>query len=308
MTARGLLPEERRGKLKELLLRESRAIRLMECHNGLSAIVANNASARGADGEKREFDGLWISGLSESASRGLPDIELQGMLSRVALIREISGVTDKPIVVDGDTGGTIDQLQYFIRTLEADGVSALIIEDKVFPKNNSLDHTKAQVLEDPEIFARKIEQGKAAQRSKDFLLIARTEALVAGDEMGNALMRAERYALAGADAIVIHSRSKSPDEVLEFSRRFQEICASRKIQVPLVSIPTIYNSITERELYKAGFRMVIHANHLMRSAYLAMQATAEKILAHDRSLEVESQCVPLATLFQVIEGARNGDK
>lgn len=280
----------------------------MEAHNGLSGMIANGTAVTLADGTRKSFDGIWLSGLTESASRGLPDIELQGMLARASLIREICGVTQKPIVVDGDTGGTHEQLQYYIRMLEAQGVSALIIEDKVFPKNNSLDFEKPQVLAGPESFARKIAEGKKAIASPDFMLVARIEALVAGKEMGDALMRAETYLHAGADAIVIHSRSKQPDEVLEFAAGYQSICKKAGRSVPLISIPTIYNSITEERLYAAGFSMVIHANHLLRSAYVAMKSVAESILMNSRSLEIEPKCATLAELFKVIEDQQSGGR
>lgn len=299
------LPEMRRGILRDRLTTANGPVRILEAHNGLSAIVANEAAITLPSGESKGFDGIWISGLTESASRGLPDIELQGMLGRMALVREVLTVTDKPIVVDGDTGGAVDQLRYLIRMLEGMGVSALIIEDKVFPKSNSLDADKPQILEVPDVFARKIMAGKQAQLSHDFLLIARIESLIAGTGMADALLRAEKYVLAGADAIVIHSRAQDPREVFEFAAGFQEIARKLDREVPLVCIPTIYNSVTEADLYAAGFKLIIHANYLLRSAYVAMKATAEAILEHDRSLEVEPWCVPLTSLFKSVEQAKH---
>lgn len=291
------LPENRRGLLRALLSAE-RPIRILEAHNGLSALIANHATAS-RDGQTKGFDGIWISGLAETASRGLPDIELQGMMARMALIREIAAVTDKAIVVDGDTGGTIEQLQYHIRTLESLGVSALVIEDKVFPKNNSLDLVKPQILEDKDRFAHKINEGKKAQQSPDFMLIARIEALIAGEGLEEALDRAEAYVHAGADALVIHSRERTPDEVLAFAERTRSLPWGRKI--PLVAIPTTYGSITEDALFEAGFGLVIYANFLLRSAFVAMKQAAETILASGRTEEAESLCCSLTELFQTIE-------
>jgi phosphoenolpyruvate phosphomutase len=308
MFLRSILPENRRAILKRKVLEGKRPVRIMESHNGFSAMVANDAEIRLPDGSTKSFDGIWVSGLTESSSRGLPDIELQGMLSRADLVREIAAVTDKPILVDGDTGGSVDQLQYYVRMLESLGVSALVIEDKVFPKSNSLDFNKPQVLEDPEVFARKIVAGRKVRLSSDFMLVARIEALVAGNEMGDAVMRAEHYLRAGADAIVIHSRKKTPDEILEFGRQYAGLKTKLGLSAPLISIPTTYNSITEEQLFSAGFDLVIHANHLLRSAYVAMKATAESILQNSRSLEVEPRCASLTALFDVIESADDRSK
>lgn len=304
MFMKNTLPETRRGILRALLESARGPVRILEAHNGLSAIVANETAICLPSGESKAFDGIWISGLTESASRGLPDIELQGMLARMNLIREVLTVTDKPLVVDGDTGGGVEQLRYHVRLLEGMGVSALIIEDKVFPKNNSLDVEKSQVLEDPDVFARKIVAGKEAQLSQDFMLIARIESLIAGSGLQDALLRAEKYSRAGADAIVIHSRSEAPQEVFEFAAGFKELCRAQNREVPLVCIPTIYNSITEDALYAAGFKLIIHANYLLRSAYVAMKATAESILENGRSLEAEPWCAPLTSLFKSVEQAK----
>lgn len=293
------LPENRRGLLRALLSAE-RPVRILEAHNGLSALIANHATAS-RDGQTKGFDGIWISGLAETASRGLPDIELQGMMARMALIREIALVTDKAIVVDGDTGGTPEQLQYHIRTLESLGVSALVIEDKVFPKNNSLDRVKPQVLEDKDRFAHKIAEGKKAQQSPDFMLIARIEALIAGEGLEEALDRAQAYVRAGADALVIHSREQTPDEVLAFAERYRSLAGTWGRSVPLVAIPTTYGSITEEALFEAGFGLVIYANFLLRSAFVAMKQAAETILASGRTEEAESLCCSLKELFQTIE-------
>ncbi len=297
MFLKGTLPDRRRGRLQELMAESGRQLRLLEAHNGASAKIVSETAVVQPDGSVKGFDGIWVSSLTESASRGLPDIELQGMTSRLDLVREMLTVTDKPIVVDGDTGGTIDQLSYTIRSAETLGVSALIIEDKVFPKANSLDVTRAQILEDPEVFARKIAAGKEAQLSDSFLLIARIESFIAGQGLADALMRSERYLQAGADGIVIHSRSKTPDEVRSFALAMRDLGQGRWADRPLGAIPTTYNSITESALYHSGFRFVIHANYLLRSALVAMRGTAETILRYDRSAEAEARCSSLTSFF-----------
>jgi 2-methylisocitrate lyase-like PEP mutase family enzyme len=203
--------------------------------------------------------------------------------------------------MDGDTGGTIDQLKYHLRDLEILGASGLIIEDKVFPKNNSLDFNKQQVLEQPEIFAEKIRHGKSALRSPDFMLIARIEALVAGRSLQESLLRARHYLLAGADAIVIHSRSKTAEEVVAFAKGYADLTQTIQIKKPLIAIPTLYNSTPEHELQTAGFDLIIYANYLLRSAYQAMKETAAQILQNGRSLEVENKCVSLGELFSLFD-------
>ena len=202
-------------------------------------------------------------------------------------------VTDKPMIVDGDTGGDANTFEYTVSKLERAGVSAVIIEDKVFPKRNSLEAGVQQNLQDPEIFAQKIRRGKSIQKSSEFMIIARIESLIAGKPMEDALDRATQYLKAGVDGIMIHSKSKSPDEILEFAEKYKVILKDLKLDKPLVCVPTTYNLITEDELSAAGFSIVIYANHLLRSAYQAMTETAKTILRDQRSLEADPLCTPV---------------
>ena len=177
-----ILPEDRRGKLKTLLA-EGKLVRVLEAHNGLSGIVADHARIEGTSNGKmvtREFDAIWESSLTDSASKGHPDIEVISFDSRLHTINEILAVTSKPMIVDGDTGGDPRAFEYTVSKLERAGVSAVIIEDKVFPKRNSLESGTTQTLEDPEIFGQKIKRGKEVQMTKDFMIIARLESLIAG--------------------------------------------------------------------------------------------------------------------------------
>ncbi|PIQ95484.1 MAG: phosphoenolpyruvate mutase [Nitrospinae bacterium CG11_big_fil_rev_8_21_14_0_20_56_8] len=297
-----ILPEQRRGKLRALL-EQGRQIRALEAHNGISGIIVNSVKVEGeCDGKPviREFDAIWESSLTDSASKGHPDIEVVGIDSRLQTIFEILAVTNKPMIVDGDTGGDPNNFEYLVSKLERAGVSAVIIEDKVFPKRNSLETGTQQTLEDPAAFAQKIRRGKKTQLTRDFMIIARIEALIAGKSMSEALERARVYLKAGVDGIMIHSKSEKPDEILEFAKQYALIQKELEIRRPLVCVPTTYNQITEDELGEAGFNIVIHANHLLRSAYKSMEEVAKTLLLNQRSFEADPQCAPVRSIFQAV--------
>ena len=211
-----ILPEARRGKLKALLDR-GKIVRVLEAHNGLSGIIANNACIEGQSNEvpvQREFDAIWESSLTDSASKGHPDIEIVSFDSRLQSINEILAVTHKPMIVDGDTGGDANNFEYMVTKLERAGVSAVIIEDKVFPKRNSLEPGVQQTLQEPEVFAQKIHRGKSVQISSDFMIIARLESLIAGKSVDDAISRAQIYLETGADGVMIHSKEKDPAQIM----------------------------------------------------------------------------------------------
>jgi len=297
-----ILPEQRRGKLKALL-ETGKIVRVLEAHNGLSGIIANMAEVTGeSDGQAvvRQFDAIWESSLTDSASKGHPDIEVVTFDSRLQSINEILAVTDKPMIVDGDTGGDANAFEYTVSKLERAGVSAVIIEDKVFPKRNSLEAGVQQNLQEPEVFAQKIRRGKSIQKSSEFMIIARIESLIAGKSMEDALSRARKYLQAGVDGIMIHSKSKNPDEILEFAEKYQVVLNDLNLKKPLVCVPTTYNKITEDELSSAGFNIIIYANHLLRSAYLAMMETAKTLLRNQRSLEADPLCAPVREIFKIV--------
>ena len=267
--------ELRRAKLRRLLsLRPY--IRAMEVSNGLSALIVENVkSVDEKTMSVREYDAFWISSLCDSSFKGKPDIELVDWSSRMETIDEVMEVSTKPIIVDGDTGGRIEHFTYTVKTLERAGVSAIIIEDKTGLKQNSLLGTDAmQILDDPQDFAKKINAGKQAQVTRDFMVIARLESLIAGMGIDDAIERAKVYVEAGADGIMIHSRHKDGKEIREFMRRFREYSAD----IPIVMVPTSYNHLYEEELNEIGANVIIHANHLLRSAYPAMLRTAQRIL------------------------------
>jgi phosphoenolpyruvate phosphomutase len=296
------LPEDRRGKLKALLT-QGKLVRVMEAHNGISGIVADTTCVEGTSGDQsvtRQFDAIWESSLTDSASKGHPDIEVISFDSRLHSINEILTVTQKPMIVDGDTGGDPNTFEYMVSKMERAGVSAVIIEDKVFPKRNSLEAGTTQTLQEPEVFAQKIKRGKKIQATDDFMIIARIESLIAGTGMEDALNRARIYLLAGVDGIMIHSKSKQPDEIMEFAGKYQSLLKELEMSKPLVCVPTTYNNILEEELQAAGFQVIIYANHFLRAAYKAMRDTAKSILSNQRSLEADPLCAPVREIFDAV--------
>jgi len=290
--------DSRRKKLK-YLLSQKKFIRVMEVHSGISGLIAESVSIDTPEG-KIEFDAFWESSLTDSAVKGLPDAEIVGNYSRIHTIEEVMNVTSKPIIVDGDTGGASSQFEYFVRQLERIGVSAVIIEDKIFPKRNSLDQEAKQTLEDPIQFSQKIEWGKAAQITQDFMIIARLESLIANFGLDDALKRAKMYINAGADGIMIHSKEEHPDQVIEFSKKYNELCQEIGRRPFLVCVPSTYNLIKDKNLADYGFNIIIHANHLLRASIQAMENVAKTLLSHDRGFEAETLCVSVKDVFHKV--------
>lgn len=294
-------PDNRRSKLKKLLKLKS-YLSVMEASNGLSGLIVENVKANDKlTNLPREFDAMWVSSLCDSTFKGKPDIELVDLTSRINTINEIMEVTTKPIILDGDTGGKIEHFTYNVRTLERLGVSAIIIEDKTGLKKNSLFGTEVkQQLDDPDNFATKIRAGKQAQITRDFMIFSRLESLIAGMGINDALMRADKYLDAGADGIMIHSKEKDGAEI----RKFLEIFRKEYQDIPVIVVPTTYNTFTERELNEWGANIIIHANHLLRSAYPAMVKTAETILENGRSSEADEYCMPIKKILTLIPGGK----
>jgi len=297
MTLKNSILNEKRGSLLKQTLNNNGFVRAIEAHNGLSAIIGNNTSIKLDNNSQLEFDALWVSSLTDSAAKGHPDVELYDFNSRLNTINEIAEVSNKPIIVDGDTGRDFTYFEYMVKKLERAGVSAIIIEDKVFPKRNSLDSSAKQDLEDPKTFAAKIKRGKQASLSESFMIIARIESLIAGHGLEDALKRAKEYLLAGVDGIMIHSKSKDPSEILAFAEKYKELCNEINIKKPLVCVPTTYNTITEDELKEKGFNLVIHANHMLRASHKAMQDVCKSILLNKRSFETDPYCSSVKEIF-----------
>lgn len=286
------LPEMRRKKLKELL-NSKKIVRVMEVSNGLTGLIVENTKVG-----NKEYDAMWLSSLCDSTLKGKPDNEVVDFSSRVKTIEEIFEVTTKPLIVDGDTGGKTEHFVYNVKTLERMGVSAIIIEDKKGLKQNSLlGDSAVQILEDKEVFANKIKQGKNVLQTDDFMIIARIESFIAGNDLSDALDRAYYYVESGADGIMIHSYKNDGKEIIEFLKCFRE----KYPNIPVVLVPTTYSSYTETELYNNGANIIIYANHLLRSAYKNMVNVAKKILKDERSLEAsEEYCVSMKEILGLI--------
>lgn len=295
----GTTPQIRMRQLRRLL-QAKKVVRIIEAHNGLSALIAENISII-KECKRCEFEGMWLSSLTDSTAKGLPDIEVVDRTSRSRTINEIMEVTTKPIIYDGDTGGIPEHFPFLVRTLERLGVSAVIIEDKFGLKKNSLFGTEVQQAQDTiDGFCFKIQEGKKACVTSDFMIIARIESLILGKGVEDAINRAKAYIESGADGIMIHSCQKDGKDISDFCAEYRKI----ENHVPLVAVPTAYNHYTEDELGEMGINIVIYANHLLRSAYPAMKRTAETILANGRSLEVDECCMPIREILTLIPGSK----
>lgn len=285
------MPDIRRGRLRKLLGIKN-FVTAMEAHDGLTGLIVENSTVY-QDGKARQFDAMWVSSLCDSTAKGKPDIELVDMTSRFRTIEDIIEVTTKPIIFDGDTGGRPEHFAYTVRTLERLGVSMIIIEDKTGLKKNSLFGTEViQTQDSIENFSEKIRAGKTAQKTRDFMICARIESLILEQGLDDALNRAFSFVMAGADAIMIHSRKKEPDEIFAFLERFRE----KDKVTPVVLVPTTYNTVKEEEFRARGANVIIYANHLMRAAVPAYQKTAESILTNHRS----SECTGLMPFSEII--------
>lgn len=296
----GTTPEIRCHRLRRLL-DSKEIVTVCEAHNGLSGLIVENTSID-ENGHKIEFDGIWISSLTQSAAQAKPDIGYLDTTTRMTTLNDILEVTTKPIIYDGDNGGPQVHFIFTVKTLERLGVSAIIIEDKIGLKKNSLFGTEVfQEQDNPEDFAEKIKAGKQAQVTDDFMIIARIESLILKQGMDDAIMRAKTYLDAGADGIMIHSREKTFDEIKEFATLYNQL-PNRK---PLVVVPSSYSQVTEKELIENNINVVIYANHLLRSAYPAMVNTAKSILENHRCKEASDEyCMKIKDIITLIPGAK----
>ncbi|MDX4069412.1 phosphoenolpyruvate mutase [Aliarcobacter skirrowii] len=292
----GTTPDIRRKRLRRLI-DSKEVVRIMETHNALSGLIVENIKANNGI----EYDGMWSSSLTDSTSKGKPDIEAVDVTARINTVNEIFEVTTKPMIYDADTGGIAEHFAFTVRTLERTGVSAVIIEDKTGLKKNSLFGTEVEQTQDSiENFCAKIKVGKKAQITDDFMIIARIESLILDKGMDDAIARAKAYIEAGADGIMIHSRQKSPNEILEFCK----ILRDYNENIPIVVVPTSFNQITAKELSQAGVNIVIYANHMLRAAYPGMKNVAKSILENDRSFEAEEQLLSIKEILDLIPGTK----
>ena len=290
------LPENRVSRLKRLMNSKD-IVRILESHNSLTGLIIEKINLI-KNKKKLEFDGMWSSSLTDSATKGLPDNSSLSFSARISSLNDMMDVTTKPLVFDADNGGQIEHLSFLVRSLERSGASAIIMEDKVGLKKNSLFKNQAGTKQDkPILFAKKIKKICNSRQSQDFMVIARIESFIVGKGLKDALHRAEIYSKAGADAILIHSKEKTPAEIFSFAREFKK----SKNFIPLVSVPSTYSKVYEKDLIKNGFKLVIYANQLLRSAYPAMQNTARTILKNSRAFEADKKIIPINEIINLIK-------
>jgi phosphoenolpyruvate phosphomutase len=259
---------------------------LAGAHDALSARLASRSG----------FDGVWASGLGISAVHGVPDASILTMTEFLRAAAVMAEASPLPVVADCDTGfGDLHNVMRMVESYERAGIAGVAIEDKVFPKRNSLGEGE-QALEDVEVFCGRVAAAKQAQDDPAFVVMARLEALIAGQGIDEAYRRARAYEEAGADLILVHSRRPDPSEVLDFARRWDS-------SLPLGVIPTTYPTITASELEDAGFKLCIYANQAVRAAIRAMDETLETIAAEGTSPSVEDRMAPLSEVFE-LQGVR----
>ena len=293
----GTTPSIRLRTLRRLLASKN-LVSLMEAHNGLSALIVETTKAN-KDGRSLEFDGMWLSSLTDSTSRGKPDIEAVDVTTRLQTVNEILEVTTKPIVFDGDTGGKPEHLSFTVRSLERLGVSAIIIEDKEGLKRNSLFGTDVEQTQSTiDDFSDRIRVAKSSQVTDEFMVIARIESLILEKGMEDAVKRGVAYVDAGADAIMIHSRKKTPDEIFEFCR----IIRGLEVTAPIVVVPTSFSDVSEQALEEAGVNLVIYANHLIRAAYPQMKKVATSILESGNAGGIEDEISSIPEILTIVPG------
>ena len=291
-----LSPNNRVSRLRRLFDSKD-IVRIIESHNSLTGLIIENIKVLKKN-KIKEYDGMWSSSLTDSATKGKPDNSSVDFSSRLLSLNEMMEVTTKLLVFDADNGGQLEHLPFLVRSLERSGASAIIMEDKIGLKKNSLFKNQTDTKQDkPELFAKKIKQVCKSRKNKDFMMIARIESFIVGKGLNDALKRAEVYSKAGADAILIHSKEKSPAEIFSFAREFKK----SKNFIPLVAVPSTYSKVYEKDLVKNGFKLVIYANQLLRAAYPAMQFTAKSILENSRAFEIEKKIIPIKEIINLIK-------
>ena len=290
------LPQNRVDKLKRLMSTKD-IVRILESHNSLTGLIIEKLEVINKN-KNIEFDGMWSSSLTDSATKGKPDNSSLDFSARISSLNDMMDVTTKPLVFDADNGGQLEHLPFLVRSLERSGVSAMIMEDKIGLKKNSLFKNQTGTKQDkPQIFAKKIKKICNSRQSKDFMIVARIESFIVGKGLNDALKRAEIYSKAGADAILIHSKEKTPKEIFAFAKEFKK----SKNFIPLVSVPSTYSKVYEKDLIKNGFKLVIYANQLLRAAYPAMQKVAKLILEKRRAFEVDKKIIPIKEIINLIK-------
>jgi phosphoenolpyruvate mutase len=289
-------PENRISKLRRLI-KSKEIVRILESHNSLTGLIIEKTTIL-KNNTTLEYDGMWSSSLTDSATKGKPDNSSVDFSSRLTSLNEMMDVTSKPLLFDADNGGEIEHLPFLVRSLERAGVSAIVMEDKIGLKSNSLFSNQSQNKQDsPNKFAQKIKKICKSRSCNDFMIIARIESLILGKGLDDALKRADIYSKSGADAILIHSKAKTPTEIFAFAKKFKK----SKFSIPLVCVPSTYSKVYEKDLKKNGFKIVIYANQLLRSAYPSMIKTAKKILTHSRAYEADKKIISIKEVINLIK-------
>ncbi len=295
----GTTTEIRRKRLRRLIDSKD-IVRVLESHSGLTGLIIENTKVD-LNGKINEFDAMWSSSLTDSTSKGKPDIEAVDLTTRLHSINDMLETTTKPVIFDGDTGGKIEHFIFTVRTLERLGVSAIIIEDKTGLKKNSLFGTEIKQTQDSiENFSNKIKSGKSAQITNDFMIIARVESFILGKTLQDAISRSKAYIEAGADGIMIHSKEKSGEDIKSFCESFRKF----NQDTPIVVVPSTYNHVKESEFKEWGVNVVIYANHMLRSSYPAMMNVAKSILFNERSMDCSDLCMPIKEILTLIPGTK----
>ncbi|MDC3082503.1 phosphoenolpyruvate mutase [Candidatus Pelagibacter sp.] len=283
-----------RTSLLRRLIRAKKFVRIIEAHSPLSALIAERVQIKKRE-KLIEFDGFWSSSLTDSLLRGKPDNQSVDLSVRIAALNEILDITSKPIIFDGDNGGRVEHLPYTINSMERQGVSAIVLEDKAGLKKNSLFSNQTNAKQDTiKNFSNKISVAVNSRKSRDFLIVARIESLILKNGMKDAIKRANIYSKAGADAILIHSKNKDPKEIFQFAKIFRK----SKYYKPMIAVPSSYSKTFEKDLIKNDFKIVIYANHVLRASYLAMNNVLKSILKNERSYESEKNISPISELLK----------
>ncbi len=293
---KGSLPDVRRSKLKRII-NAKKFVRVLEAHDALSGLIVENSKLF-VNGKLEGYDAIWSSSLADSLVKGKPDDQSVDYSSRILSLDSILEITTKPIIFDADNGGRIEHVPNLVRALERNGVSAMIIEDKSGYKINSLFKNQSRSTQDSiKNFSNKIKVAKEAAFSDDFMVIARIESLILGKSQKDAINRAQSYIKAGADAILIHSKSKNSNEIFKFSKIYKKL----NLNKPLVSVPSTYSKTFEKDLIKNNFQIVIYANHLIRASYKAMSESAKEILKNKRSKNIEKKISKISEVLTLIK-------
>ena len=291
-----LTPTSRVSILKRLIDSKN-IVRILESHSPLSGLIAENIKFQRGN-VTEQFDGMWSSSLTDSSLKGKPDNQSLDFSSRFNGLGDLFDVTTKPLIFDADNGGRLEHLPFTVRTLERLGVSAIMIEDKIGLKKNSLFKDQSGAKQDSiKDFCKKINLIKKTRNSKDFLIGARIESFILGKGLQDGLKRAKAYSEAGADLILIHSKENTPKEIFSFSKIFRKTKNSK----PLVSVPSTYSKTTESMLIKNGFKIVIYANQMLRASYPAMENVAKTILKNQRSFELEKKISSVKEVINLIK-------